>query len=92
MIRLLVSASAIVALLLGYQAWFSDSGYFALMKMEDRVALQRQATAEIEAGNEGLTREVMGLKHTRLAVESRARTDLGMIKDGEAFFLVVDAD
>ena len=56
------------------------------------MALQRQATAEIEAGNEELTREVMGLKHTRLAVESRARTDLGMIKDGEAFFLVVDAD
>ncbi len=34
----------------------------------------------------------MGLKHTLLAVESRARTDLGMIKAGESFFLVVDAD
>jgi len=55
-------------------------------------AMALVATAEIEAGNSELTREVMGLKHTSLAVESRARTDLGMIKDGESFFLVVDAD
>jgi len=90
--RLMVSAMAVMALLLGYRAWFSDSGYFALAKMEQRVEQQQQATAEIEAGNQELTSEVMGLKHTSLAVESRARTDLGMIKDGESFFLVVDAD
>jgi len=91
-IRLLVSAMALMVLVLGYRAWFGDSGYFALAKMEQRVAEQRKATAEIEADNTELTHEVMGLKHTALAVESRARTDLGMIKDGESFFLVVDAD
>ncbi len=92
MMRLMLSAMALVALLLGYRAWFGDSGYFALAKMQQRVEQQQEATAEIEASNAELTREVVGLKHTALAVESRARTDLGMIKDGEAFFLVVDAD
>ena len=92
MMKLLVSAMAIIALVLGYRAWFSDAGFFALARMEQRVEEQQQATANIEAGNAELTREVMGLKHTTLAVESRARTDLGMIKEGESFFLVVDAD
>lgn len=92
MIRLLVSLTACVAIGLAYRAWFSDVGYFALAKMEERVAQQQQAREEIAAGNEELLQEVMGLQHKLLAVESRARTDLGMIRDGESFFLVVDAD
>ena len=92
MIRILVSLIALIALALGYRVLFADVGYFALAKMERRAAQQHEATAEIEAGNKELTREVMGLKHTLLAVESRARTDLGMVKEGESFFLVVDAD
>lgn len=92
MIRLLLIATAVVVALLGYRALFGDVGYFALKKMEARVVQQRAATTAIETENGELTREVMGLQHTMLAVESRARTDLGMIKDGEAFFLVVDAD
>ena len=92
MIRFLVMVMGLAAIVLGYQAWFGDSGYFVVAKMQQRVDQQKQVTAEIEADNAELTREVMGLKHRLLAVESRARTDLGMIKDGEAFFLVVDAD
>lgn len=92
MIRLLVSLTACVALSLFYRAWFSDAGYFAVAKMAERVAQQERARDEIAAGNEELLQEVMGLQHTLLAVESRARTDLGMIKEGESFFLVVDAD
>lgn len=92
MIRVLVSLIAIVALALCYRAWFSDVGYFALAKMEARVAQQKTATQAIASENEELMHEVIGLQHTLLAVESRARTDLGMIKEGESFFLVVDDD
>lgn len=92
MIRGLVSLIALAALALGYRAWFSDVGYFAVAKMADRVAEQKAITQEIASENDELLHEVVGLQHTLLAVESRARTDLGMIKEGESFFLVVDAD
>ncbi len=92
MIRGLVSLIACAALLLGYRAWFSDVGYFALAKMETRVAQQKAVTQAIANENEELKQEVIGLQHTLLAVESRARTDLGMIKEGESFYLVVDDD
>jgi len=91
-IRVLVILIACAALTLGYRAWFSDVGYFALAKMEARVEQQKAATQAIATENEELMQEVIGLQHTLLAVESRARTDLGMIKEGESFYLVVDDD
>ena len=92
MIRGLVSLIALVAIALGYRAWFSDVGYFAVAKMETRVVEQKSITQAIASENDELMHEVIGLQHTLLAVESRARTDLGMVKEGESFFLVVDAD
>ncbi len=80
------------AVALVFRAWFSDVGYFAVVAMEARVAAQKAKTQAIAAENDELMHEVIGLQHTLLAVESRARTDLGMVKEGESFFLVVDAD
>lgn len=92
MIRGLVSLIALVMIALGYRVWFSDVGYFAVANMEQRVAEQKAATEAIARENDELMHEVVGLQHTLMAVESRARTDLGMVKEGESFFLVVDAD
>lgn len=73
-----------------YRAWFSDIGFFAVQQLNDRVEQQREQTQQLAQRNEELLTQVTALRHTLAAVESRARTDLGMIKEGESFYLVVD--
>ena len=92
MIRALLAAAVLAVLALTARVTFSDVGVFAVQKLEARVAEQRAATAALTERNEALLEEVMGLKHRLAAVESRARTDLGMVREGETFFLVVDGD
>ncbi|MCB1685146.1 MAG: septum formation initiator family protein [Pseudomonadales bacterium] len=75
---------------LQYKAWFSDVGHFAARELEAEVLRQQQRSAQLEERNRILAAEVMGLKNGLGAVEARARTDLGMIKEGETFYLVSD--
>ncbi len=82
-------ALALLALLL-WRFWFGESGYFALRALEADVAAQESRTASVAARNRALAAEVRALKAGPAAVEERARRDLGMVKAGETFYLVVD--
>ena len=81
---------ALLGLLL-YGFWFGESGWFAVRALAEDVAAQERQTDELAERNRILTTEVLALKSGIDAVEARARTDLGMIADGETFYLVVDA-
>ena len=89
--RIVAAVLAVLAIALQYKAWFSDVGYFAAQRLAAEVESQRQRGDVIARRNELLTAEVLALKEGVEAVESRARTDLGMIKQGETFYLVPDA-
>lgn len=75
---------------LQYKVWFSDVGYLAGARLQSEVDKQRQRTAVLRERNRNLTAEVMALTEGLEAVESRARSDLGMIERGETFYLVPD--
>lgn len=82
---------ALAVLLLGLQwrIWVSDDGIHS----RDRIAKQVQAAhdenRQLAIRNAELAAEVQDLKSGLAAIESRARTTLGMVKPEEAFFLVV---
>ena len=80
---------ALLALLL-YRFWFGESGWFAVRQLAEEVAVQDRRTEAAAERNRTLTTEVMALKQGLDAVEARARTDLGMVAEGETFYLVVD--
>ena len=79
-----------VVLLVGLQVrlWFSDVGILAREGLADRLAEQQAHSEELAARNAQLAREVTGLKSGLSAVEARARSELGMVKQGETFYLV----
>jgi cell division protein FtsB len=79
-----------VLVLLQVRLWFSDGGVFARRELAQGLADQQGRTAELAARNERLTIEVQGLKSGLAAVEARARSELGMVKEGETFYLVTD--
>jgi cell division protein FtsB len=87
-VRLSSALFVVASLLLQYKFWFSDVGYFRARTLEAEVTKQRQLLGRLEERNRILAAEVMAQKHGLGAVEARARSDLGMIKDGETFYLV----
>ncbi len=71
--------------------WFSDVGVLARGDLAARVADQARRTHELRrAQSSCLAVEVAALKSGPAGVEARARSELGMIKNGETFYLVVD--
>ncbi len=87
----IVAVVLLVALCaLQYKAWFSDVGYFAARHLQDAVDHQQRRAELQRQRNRILRAEVIALKNGLAAVEARARTDLGMIKEGETFYLVLE--
>jgi len=70
--------------------WFSDVGLLARGDLQQRVEEQARRTQVLRARNRLLAVEVAALKSGPAGVEARARSELGMIKNGETFYLVVD--
>ena len=62
----------------------------ALNMLQTELDAQRQINAEIEERNRLLEIEVVELKTGLEAVEERARSELGMIEEGETFYLLLD--
>ena len=87
-----ILATALVLLLLGlqYRAWFGDSGYFTAAALQEQLRIQERRAERHEQRNRRLKQEVMALRQDKTAVEARARADLGMIKEGEVFYVVTD--
>jgi len=75
---------------LQYRLWFGDGGVMENHRLQARVAeLQRRVQAQRER-NQALEAEVWDLKHDLAAVEERARRDLGMIRPGETYVMLVE--
>lgn len=56
------------------------------------VEEQLEENKRLEARNESLAAEVEDLRAGLDAIEERARAELGLIREGEEFFLIVDPE
>lgn len=77
-------------LLLQYRLWFSDSSLVQVWRLQDQVEAQIQENEQLRERNRALEAEVIDLKTGTEAIEERARSELGMIKNGETFYQTVD--
>ena len=83
---LLLAALALFVLLQG-RLWLSDDGWSEVVRLRSSVATQQDENASLAQRNARLQAEVSDLKTGFAALEERARADLGMIGQGESFFL-----
>lgn len=75
-------------LLLQYRIWFSGDGISEVLRLRTAVAGQEAENQRLSERNRQLAAEVRDLKQGYVALEERARTDLGMIGRNETFFQV----
>jgi cell division protein FtsB len=74
---------------LQYQLWFRG-GMNDVWELEKALDVQRAENATLRQRNEALAAEVEDLKTGRDAIEERARSELGMIKEGEKLIQVAE--
>jgi cell division protein FtsB len=88
--RLLAVLFAALIVLIQYPLWFGKGGWFRVWDIERQLADQKAKNATLQARNEALEGEVLDLKQGFDAVEERARFELGLIRQDEVFFQIVE--
>lgn len=87
--RILIAILLLVLLLLQFKLWFGDGGYRDIASLEARVEAQSAENEMLGARNLELRAEVDDLRERLEAIEERARSELGLIREGETFYQVV---
>jgi cell division protein FtsB len=79
-------------LLLQYPLWLGKGSWLKVWDMGKQVEAQKQTNEQTQKRNAALDAEVSDLKRGTDALEERARSELGMVKQGEVFFQVVGGE
>ena len=71
---------------LQYPMWLGKGGWLQVRALDGDVAERRAANAKLKERNDALDAEVRDLKTGFDAIEERARSGLGMVRQDEIFF------
>ena len=84
----------LVVLLIGLQSrlWVSEGSLAHRAELGRQLELQTEKNRQLKQRNDLIAQEVESLKNNLDSIEEKARKDLGMIKQGEIFYLVIDRD
>jgi len=81
----------ILIALLQYPLWLGKGSWLRVWELNRKVQVQQEKNSALKARNAMLDAEVRDLKSGKAAIEERARSELGMIKQDEVFFQVIEA-
>lgn len=90
--RLVLAALLLLFIGLQYAVWLGDFGYIRLNQLSNDVSSQQIENTNLEKRNQRLRAEVIDLKQGTAALEERARSQLGMIKENETFYQIIQPD
>jgi cell division protein FtsB len=88
--KILLSIIILLVILLQYRLWYGDGGIEEIKALQQRLDDLKEQVEEKKERNEALYAEVEDLRKGQEALEERARDELGMIREGETFFQVLE--
>lgn len=80
----------ILIALLQYPLWLGKGSWLRVWNVNQQISEQKEKNISYKQRNETLNAEVRDLKQGNAAIEERARSELGMIKEDEVFYQVID--
>ena len=89
--KILAAVLAALVVLLQYPLWLGKGGWLRVWDLDRQVQAQKDRNATVRKRNLALDAEVRDLKQGFDAVEERARYELGMVKQDEVFFRIVES-
>ena len=84
-----VVLAALIALI-QYPLWLGKGSWFRVWEVDQQIKSQRDKNAKLQTRNNILDAEVRDLKQGLEAIEERARSEMGMIKQDEVFFQLLE--
>lgn len=87
--KVVISLAVLLLFALQYILWFGAGGLVSMMQLRALIAEQSYANHVALQRNQQLTAEITALHHDPQAVESLARSELGMVMPGETLYRIV---
>ena len=88
--RVLTLTLVALIVLIQYPLWLGKGSWLRVWEVDQQIRSQRESNRQLQARNNALEAEVRDLKVGVEAVEERARSELGMIRQDEIFFQVLE--
>ena len=88
--RWLLAILVVILVVLQYRLWIAEGSMAEKRRLEQQVVEQTEVNRQLSQRNAVLEREVLELQTGNEAVEERAREQLGLIREGEVFYQVVE--
>jgi cell division protein FtsB len=89
-VRLLAAVLVILIAAIQTPLWFGKGGWLRVWELDRQLGQVRKSNDELRARNAALDAEVRDLKTGYDAIEERARSELGMIRQDEVFYQVLE--
>lgn len=91
-LKLQVLEAVLIALvlLLQYQLWIDADGVRQTYGLRIAIQAQTEENAELAERNQALEADITDLKNGLMAIEERARAEMGMIRPDETFYRILD--
>jgi cell division protein FtsB len=89
-VRWLTLILALLILALQYPLWLGKGSWLKVWEVGQDLKKQLAENERLKSRNASLEAEVKDLKTGYEAIEERARSELGMVRENELFFQVLD--
>jgi len=86
--RLVVIVLSFCIMGLQYRLWIGEGSRGHIHFLESKTQQEKKENVEKEFRNASLQAEIANLKEHTQAIEAIARSDLGMIQDGEILYIL----
>ncbi|WP_335342217.1 cell division protein FtsB [Sedimenticola hydrogenitrophicus] len=90
MLRILMLLLFAMLVVLQYRLWVGEGSLAELHLLKQEIEQQKGELRQMRRRNQALQAEVDDLKKGLEAIEERARNDLGMIRQGETFYQIIE--
>ncbi|MDO9047438.1 MAG: septum formation initiator family protein [Methylobacter sp.] len=88
--KILITIIILLIIHFQYRIWVGDGSVAEIDAYQQRLDDLKKQAEEKRERNEALYAEVLDLRKGQEAIEERARDELGMIKEDETFFHVLE--
>lgn len=89
-VKILIAVLILFIAQLQYRLWLGDGGRQEVKEYQQQLDILNKQVQEKKERNDALYAEVLDLRKGKEAIEERARYELGMIKENETFFQVIE--
>jgi cell division protein FtsB len=90
--RILQGLLILIILWLQIRLWSGPGSLAEISRLNEAISDQESENAALDSRNRELLTEVEELKSGTEVIEEMAREDLGLIKEGETFYMIVEPE